>query len=291
MPEGDADTGGTKVAALTADDLARTVTMKVDGQDRTLTVKQVMEGYSLAEASHARMREASELATSVANDTETAKMFGDALKSGDGDKLRDACQRVGLEQEHIDRLFAPAESDAAGPAGAGDDGDDAQSPRVAALEAAVVDLAARQKRTDDTILGAQRAGTDRGRSTQVKTLLDSDPEMAQYLERLDDDSRKEVYQMAYDVALLASKTQSWGPRTMQLGLDRAKKRLQAFGAGRADDDTREGDSAHGLGPASLAVPQLHRKAGEPELVSVRDKKGWCGSFGDRMRAIMSKGTT
>jgi len=288
MP-GTEEKGAQLETELDPDVLTRKVVLRVDGKAVEATIGDALKQYELASASHGRMRSAKELEKAFEGKAEVADMFAKAINENDADLFKAACRRASVPDAVIEERFAQPKAHAANAASDDDEDDDGFDPQIAALVEHNRQLMARLEAIEGTITKAKDTGVRNRQLADVRSALDSDPFIAQNMGRLDDEDREELYQTAYSIAKEASKLQTWGPGAVKVGVDRLKKRLRAFGAGDDGSDTRSrGDAVNGFGPAGMSVSQLHRRAGEPKPVPIRDRKKWGGNFVDRMVAKMKR---
>ena len=85
-------------------DLSRTVTVKVDGEERTIPLAEAIKNYELSRASHKRFQEAAQKAKSIEQKEAELRQFVEALR--DPGTLLRAAKELGLTPQQLQEAIA-----------------------------------------------------------------------------------------------------------------------------------------------------------------------------------------
>lgn len=89
-------------------DDAKTITVKIDGEDREVTQEELVKGYGLESASRKRMEEAADIKKAAENDIQLASAMKRFQNTQDPQAIREVCKHLGVPDDQMEEFIKKA---------------------------------------------------------------------------------------------------------------------------------------------------------------------------------------
>lgn len=249
-----------KPPVLSEEQLDAMVTVKVNGAESQVRVRDLVPAYQKRAAADEDLRTIAE----VRKRAEAADEFRESILTRDQVRMQRAFKSMGFSDDQVAALMAADPSEPAD-----DDDDEPVRP-----DPALTNRIERMEKGLETLLTAfntaKETSSRRKHRDEILDVVDKDEELSKIMSSGSKEDKQFLTDLAEKFVTEASKEYPWGPRAIQVGLENLKKRLLSLRGsanGSASDDLTDDlvPAGFGQGAAGRTATQLHHRTNEKRV--------------------------